>query len=425
MKKKLQKTILIISALLLFFSGSLFGQNTYAFDVDGNKMFNVSDHADLDVTGDFTIEAWIQFNNFNGRLCDRTGVLKIYATSNSIRFDNDDGVTGSISTGDISSDAGDNSWHHIAVSRENASSTTRIFYDGVEKASFDIAISASDQAFSIGGQDGWYGNWDARIDEFRFSNSTRYTANFTPPSEPLADDANTILLFHFDDNTQIPPENDGANFGPFTSDNGKASTAGYEMDATDYVVATGLPLPVELTKFVANINSDNIVLEWSTATEVNNYGFEIERAIADNFETIGFVEGAGNSNSPKNYSFVDVAVSGEVSYRLKQIDTDGSFEYSNVVTVKANGLAKTELFQNHPNPFNPTTQISFTISELQNVKLVVYNALGQQVAELINGEINAGTHTANFDGSNLTSGFYVYRLETPKYSKTMKMMLIK
>jgi hypothetical protein len=181
-----------------------------------------------------------------------------------------------------------------------------------------------------------------------------------------------------------------------------------------------------VTSFTATAKGDDVVLEWATATEVNNYGFEIERAVADNFETIGFVDGAGNSNSPKQYSFVDTDnLSGEVSYRLKQVDTDGGSEYSDVVTVNANGLAKTELFQNHPNPFNPTTKISFSIAEAQNVKLTIYNTLGQQVAELVNGEMNAGVHTIDFNGSNLTSGFYIYRIETASYSKTMKMMLLK
>ncbi len=183
-------------------------------------------------------------------------------------------------------------------------------------------------------------------------------------------------------------------------------------------------LPVELTSFTAaSTGSATVVLKWTTATEVNNYGFEIEASTssATGWENVGFVEGHGNSNSPKEYSYIDN--SGATSYRLKQVDTDGSFEYSDVVTVAGNSVNK--LNQNYPNPFNPTTQISFSIAKVSNVSISVYNALGQKVAEVLNQNMNAGSHTVNFNGSNLASGFYFYRLETPNYSKTMKMMLIK
>ncbi len=420
MKEKLQLIILSLSAFLLFFSGSVLGQNTYALNVNGPKFFHVVDHADLDVTGDFTVEAWISFATAGGRLYERAGVGRIYGTAHSFRFDLTSG--GSISTGDISADEGDGLWHHLAVSRSGTS--TRIFYDGVEKASFDLALVASDTKFVVGGRDGWAPNWDAKIDEFRFSNVGRYTANFTPHTTPHADDANTILLFHFDDNSKVPAESDAANY-TFTYGNGRTDGT-YSMDAACYVSPTGLPLPVELTSFTAVANDNSVVLEWATATEVNNYGFEVERAVADEFETIGFVEGAGNSNSPKQYSFVDTDnLSGEVSYRLKQVDADGSSEYSDVVTVNANGLAKTELFQNYPNPFNPTTQISFKLANANQVNVSVYNTLGEKVAELVNEVREAGVHNLKFDASNLSSGFYIYRIETPNYSKTMKMLLIK
>ncbi|MEN8192972.1 MAG: T9SS type A sorting domain-containing protein [Bacteroidota bacterium] len=190
------------------------------------------------------------------------------------------------------------------------------------------------------------------------------------------------------------------------------------------------PLPVELTTFTAKAFAKGVKLNWSTATEVNNYGFEVQRSEGrdqkSDWEKIDFVEGHGNSNSPKDYSFVDKAPTfGEVSYRLKQIDTDGAFEYSDVVTVTSQNLAKNELLQNHPNPFNPSTVISFSLAELSHVNISVYNAIGQKVVELANEQMDAGFHNVNFDGSNLSTGFYFYRLETPNYSKTMKMMLVK
>ncbi len=196
-----------------------------------------------------------------------------------------------------------------------------------------------------------------------------------------------------------------------------------EVAFDNFILEDTTPLPVELTSFTAKATEAAVVLNWTTATEVNNYGFDVEskRASTDTWETIAFVNGHGNSNSPKEYSYI-VANATSGSYRLKQIDTDGGFEYSDVVTV---GNAVNKLSQNYPNPFNPTTQISFSVAQASNVNISVYNALGQKVTELVNKNMNAGNHTVNFNGSNLASGFYFYRLDVGDYSKTMKMMLIK
>jgi hypothetical protein len=136
------------------------------------------------------------------------------------------------------------------------------------------------------------------------------------------------------------------------------------------------------------------------------------------------VDGHGNSNSSNEYSYFDNSESGSASYRLKQIDFDGGSEYSDEVKVLSS-LSKTELFQNHPNPFNPTTQISFALSKTGVVNLSVYNVLGEKVAELVNRNMEVGTHSIKFDATNFTSGLYIYRLKTLDYSKTMKMLLLK
>ena len=186
-------------------------------------------------------------------------------------------------------------------------------------------------------------------------------------------------------------------------------------------------LPVQLTSFTAKSTKTGVMLNWTTATEINNYGFEIERSQTSNvksetWEKVGFVEGHGNSNSPKEYSFFDN--SGATSYRLKQVDFNGNYEYSDVVTVSS-VLTKTELYQNSPNPFNPSTKISFSLAETGRVNVSVYNVIGQKVAELVNQTMESGIHNVDFNASNLTSGLYIYRLETPNYSNTMKMLLIK
>ncbi|MCF6269353.1 MAG: YCF48-related protein [Melioribacteraceae bacterium] len=189
-------------------------------------------------------------------------------------------------------------------------------------------------------------------------------------------------------------------------------------------------LPVELTSFyAASTSSKTVVLNWTTATEVNNYGFSVLRlrsATENEWEKIGFVEGHGNSNSPKDYSFVDSNPrSGKSLYRLKQIDIDGAFEYSETISVEINILGKYILEQNYPNPFNPTTNINFSIPVTGHVKLTVYNTIGQRVATLVNGIKNAGYHNISFNAANLISGIYFYKLESGDFVQVEKMMLLK
>lgn len=190
------------------------------------------------------------------------------------------------------------------------------------------------------------------------------------------------------------------------------------------------PLPVELTSFTASTQSATVTLNWQTATEVNNYGFEIERStssIDNNWEKIGFIDGNGNSNSPKSYSFIDDATGyGKVLYRLKQIDNDGQFEYSDIVEVDLNIPEKFMLEQNYPNPFNPSTTIRFAFEEKTFAKLKIYNAVGEEVAEVFNGIADAGrVYSVNFDASKLTSGVYLYKLSSDKNVTVKKMLLLK
>ena len=190
------------------------------------------------------------------------------------------------------------------------------------------------------------------------------------------------------------------------------------------------PLPVELSSFSATVLEKGVQLNWETKTEVSNYGFEVQRSEfgvrGSEFKVLGFIEGNGNSNSPKEYSFVDNHVtSGKYSYRLKQIDNDGKYEYSKVIEVDLGNPVKYELDQNYPNPFNPFTTINFSIPQSGNVKLLVYNILGEQVAELINGFKEEGNHSVKFDASSLNSGLYIYKLETNGFTQYKKMTLIK
>ncbi len=189
------------------------------------------------------------------------------------------------------------------------------------------------------------------------------------------------------------------------------------------------PLPVELTTFTAKVIDGKVNLNWKTATEVNNYGFEIERKYSgekSKWKKIGFVKGAGNSNSPNNYLFSDKPeTSGKYIYRLKQIDIDGTFTYSSLAEVEILAPERFELSQNYPNPFNPSTKITFSIPEESGIKLEIYDVLGRKIKSLLNKKLNPGSYSVEWDASGESSGIYFYILRAGKYVKTRKMMLIK
>ncbi len=188
------------------------------------------------------------------------------------------------------------------------------------------------------------------------------------------------------------------------------------------------PLPVELTSFTENTVENKVELNWQTATEINNYGFEIQRAIqSDNlkWEKIGFVEGRGNSNSPKTYQFIDSnPLSGKLVYRLKQIDNNGNYKFSKEIEVN---LAPTEyvLYQNYPNPFNPSTKIKYSLPVRSLVNIKVYDITGREVAKLVDEMQEQGNYTINFDASKLSSGTYFYKIISNKFVQVKKMLLLK
>lgn len=188
-------------------------------------------------------------------------------------------------------------------------------------------------------------------------------------------------------------------------------------------------LPVELVSFVSNLsNGKDVKLNWITSSEINNAGFEIQRKDnSSDFVKIGFVKGNNNTNSNSYYSFEDRNLTtGKYSYRLKQVDNNGNYEYftlSNTVEVGAPG--KYSLSQNYPNPFNPVTKISFTIAAAGQVTLKVYDISGREVRTLVNEVKNPGFYTVDFNGSNLSSGIYIYKISSGNYSETKKMTIVR
>ena len=197
------------------------------------------------------------------------------------------------------------------------------------------------------------------------------------------------------------------------------------------LTVTGTVVPVELVSFTANTNGNNVNLSWSTATEINNSGFEIERAVSSPLSTlywgkVGFVNGNGTTTETQSYSFTDDNLtSGKYLYRLKQIDFDGTYEYSNEVEVTVTVPEKYELSQNYPNPFNPSTKINYQIAQNNFISLKVYDVLGNEVTTLVNENKTAGYYEINFDASSLSSGVYLYKLQAGSFVETKKMILLK
>jgi hypothetical protein len=184
-------------------------------------------------------------------------------------------------------------------------------------------------------------------------------------------------------------------------------------------------IPVELTSFSAYINEKNVLLNWTTATETNNLGFEIEKQIGNVWQKIGFVKGKGTSSELHSYSFTEKNVgNGKYSYRLKQIDFDGSFEYSNVISINIGTPLSFRMSQNYPNPFNPSTIINFQIPEKTNVSLKVYDILGREVITLLNEVKEPGIYNINFNAAGFSSGVYIYKLSTGNGNISVKKMTL-
>ncbi|MDP2366603.1 MAG: T9SS type A sorting domain-containing protein [Ignavibacteria bacterium] len=207
-------------------------------------------------------------------------------------------------------------------------------------------------------------------------------------------------------------------------------------EATAYVPVS---VPIELVSFNANGFEEGVSLNWITATEMNNSGFEIQRLKdlkierLEGWENIGFVNGHGTTTEPQTYSYTDEKVSaGKYQYRLKQIDFDGTFEYSNTIEAEINPPAKFSLEQNYPNPFNPVTTIRYSIPNVtlsgvegSRVQLKVFDVLGNEVATLVNEYKPAGNYEVEFEASKFSSGIYYYQLKAGEFIQTKKMIILK
>ena len=207
------------------------------------------------------------------------------------------------------------------------------------------------------------------------------------------------------------------------------------------VSSPSVPLPIQMASLKAVVKNSDVAIQWSTITETNDLGFNIERSIlspeitsvtnksqlSQVWKTAGFVKGAGTSFAPRQYSFVDHNLpDGHFEYRIKQLDNNGSFRYSAIVKADV-GLAPAvySLDQNYPNPFNPTTMIKFSIAKLSIVNLKIYDLLGREVETLVDGPMEEGIHEVTFHATSLASGIYFYRLKAGTFTATKKLLLLK
>jgi parallel beta-helix repeat protein len=328
----------------------------------------------------------------------------------------------------------------------------------------DATISGGSTTISNSGTQIWKADHIASTD-IDFSGSDTWTGQLVFTSAPSNGHTFTLEMGFSTDGSDFTP---GGPDATVTGD-GNATNFTFTTDANAFTVSTGKYLafritsndaeyslrtggawsfisssdnspsyafPVELSVFTANVSGGIVKLNWQTETEINNYGFEVQKSEARSQESewkvIGFVEGHGNSNSQKKYSFIDADLNGSYKfyYRLKQIDNDGSFEYSNVIEVNLGSISEYALEQNYPNPFNPTTKIKYSVpsvgtSFMKFVQMKVYDILGNEVATLVNEEKQPGNYVAEFDGSNLSSGVYFYKLAAGNFSVTKKMVLLR
>jgi hypothetical protein len=276
--------------------------------------------------------------------------------------------------------------------------TTATFSNGDVVPGYVLRTSSGDRGNVMAA-----GKWDSGVwtVEFKRTNSGS-DYDFTVPIGGTVDFTHEIF-----DNTGGGHPNDG-------------------FDATVYTLDFSGIIPVELVSFTAQVIDEVVHLKWTTATEQNNLGFEVERKTDGSYSKIGFVSGHGTTTELQNYTFTDERLeSGTYFYRLKQVDFDGTFEYSSAVEVEINTPNEFALEQNYPNPFNPKTQIQFSIPTKEFVVLILYDELGNVISELMSEDKPAGKYKVNYDATNLSSGIYFYRLKAGNFVETKKMILLK
>jgi hypothetical protein len=415
-------------------------------------------------------ENWVAYNDcvydasLNGVITDPNGQLVHYLGSNITTYGIGRDFTGSTTGALVNQLTGDDLGAVVTITETGGvvwqPDATTNWYGGYDCASgTDARNTFGGKADITGviyyGSSGWYvdvtfTNLDpslwytfaataSRANPSYNDRNTRYTlqgadAAVNVSSTGVYEITNESVWFNTGDNhdegyvarwTDIQPGADGSFTVRAEANDPGTQTKAYSFDVF-MLQEVNDPLPVELTSFIGSVIEDAVKLDWITETEVNNYGFEVQRKTDETeWQSLGFIEGHGNSNTPKQYTYVDGGfLSGRYSYRLKQIDNNGIHEYSKTIEIELTPEEYT-LYQNYPNPFNPSTTIKYALPEAGQIRLVLYNMLGEEVKVLVNGTQEAGVHNVELNAKELGSGIYFYKLESSNFVSVKKMMLLK
>ena len=434
------KPVLTLIVLLLVASSLASAQlGTYALSFNGSSSFVTAYDNSMDVSGNFTLECWVKFAGVSGEQIILAKTEDWYTQHSSVwefglwkragGAENDKlwFLVGSStpwawqyiqSTTTVSPGV----WYHIAAVMNG--STMNLYINSTLEATdaflqprrSDLdgpVVLGMNPEFAGGSTSTAYG-FNGVMDDIRIWGTARTQGQIQAQmfTEQIGDEVGLQAYYKL---------NEGS--GAFLFDDQSSHINGGDLFDVSWVPAG--PLPVTMVSFKGIYANAQASLQWSTASEVNNYGFDVERrdGPAAVWTKVGFVAGSGTTIEAHSYSFADAAVvSGQFAYRLKQIDLDGTVHFSDPIMVDVpagvTGVASREavpltttLAQNYPNPFNPSTMIEFTVAKSGLAKLTVYDLLGREVAVLADGEVMSGMrHRVQFDASRLTSGMYFYRL---------------
>ena len=312
----------------------------------------------------------------------------------------------------------------VSVSYSNASGTTDFYAEGTPPTDtrFDDPLG-----FTVNHRHNM--NWTSSTANSFAASDLSLQINGDAIGVAWIQDVNSLRIIHASDATGIGTA--GVNGGNATSPTiNRTGLTESSLGGTFYIGSGGdNALPVELTSFTANVSGKNVILKWTTATEINNSYFSIERtkqSVLKSWQEIVQVRGAGNSNSPKNYSFTDmVSESGDYTYRLIQHDNDGTKQIMMETSAKVSIPLNYTLEQNYPNPFNPSTEIHYSIPEDNRVNIAVFAVTGQLIKTLVDEYQSAGFHSIRLDASKLSSGTYIYQMNAGKNKLTKKLVILK
>ncbi len=407
---------------------------TNAITLDGQEDYLAIPHLPsmpFSSKGDFTVECWLKTTAtgtvvFSSRDESNTAFYAVELSINKYgaptMIASDGAITKSV-TGDVF--VADGSWHHVAVTDNGRSSLLRLYVDGIfaDSISAPSEASRSSESFIVGSRAGRESFFAGQIDELRIWNIERTERELQALMNTIltTKDKGLVALYHFDEHA-------------WSSGKLAKNALGDErlnavLHGKPAFVASTAPVFLELVFFTANIVGNTIELQWATSSETNLKGFLLEKRIeGGTFQELGFQSALKSSEKQRVYSFTDAVNPenpGVYYYRLRQLNNDGSVRYSDEIKV-GTGLVKDFILeQNYPNPFNSKTTLSYTLLADTYVLLRVFDLVGQEIAMLVNRKQSAGRYSVDFDGTGLTSGIYVFKLQTEHFSETRKMVLAK